>query len=64
MLTTTMHLVRLQNESSNPQKVILNTKLFQYFVVWDNNSNKVNNNIWEANFKVIPSNCIAHPFCA
>ena len=39
MLTTTTHLVRLQNESSDPQKVT-NTQLFQYFVVWDKNSNK------------------------
>ena len=42
MLTTTTHLVRLQNESSDPQKVT-NTQLFQYFVVWDKNSNKTNN---------------------
>ena len=53
MLTTTTHLVRLQNESSNPQKVTLNTQLFQYFVVWDKNKkNKTNNNILEANFNI------------
>ena len=52
MLTTTTHLVRLQNESSNPQKVTLNTQLFQYFVVWDKNSNKMNNDVWEANFNI------------
>ena len=51
MLTTTTHLVRLQNESSDPQKVT-NTQLFQYFVVWDKNSNKTNNDIWEANFNI------------
>ena len=51
MLTTTTHLVRLQNESSDPQKVT-NTQLFQYFVVWDKNSNKTNNDIWEANFNM------------
>ena len=51
MLTTTTHLVRLQNESSDPQK-ITNTQLFQYFVVWDKNSNKTNNDIWEANFNI------------
>ena len=51
MLTTTTHLVRLQNESSDPQKVT-NTQLFQYFVVWDKNTNKTNNDIWEANFNI------------
>ena len=50
MLTTTTQLVLLQNESSNPQKGMLNTQLFQYFVVWDKNSNKTNNDVWEANF--------------
>ena len=40
MLTTTTHLVLLQNESSNRQNVMLNTQLFQYFVVWDKNSTK------------------------
>ena len=52
MLTTPTHLARLQNESSNPQKVTLNTQLFQHFVVWDKNSNKTNNDVhlWEANF--------------
>ena len=40
MLTTTMHLVLLQNESSNPQNVMLKTQLFQHFVVWDKNSTK------------------------
>ena len=39
-LTTTTHLVLLQNESSNPQNIMLNTQLFQYFVVWDKNSTK------------------------
>ena len=51
MLTTTTHLVRLQNESSDPQKVTT-TQLFQYFVVWDKNTNKTNNDIWEANFNI------------
>ena len=40
MLTTTTHLVLLQNESSNPQNGMLNTQLFQYFVVWDTISTK------------------------
>ena len=52
MLSTTTHLVLLQNESSNPQKVMLNTQLFHYFVVWDKNSNKTNNDVWEANFNI------------
>ena len=43
MLTTTMHLARLQDESSNPQKIMLNTQLFQYFGLWTKNSNKTNN---------------------
>ena len=47
MLTTAAHLVLLQNESSNPQKVMLNTKLFQYVVVWDKNSHKTNNDVWK-----------------
>ena len=51
MLTTTTHSVRLQNESSDPQKVTT-TQLFQYFVVWDKNTNKTNNDIWEANFNI------------
>ena len=52
MLTTTTHLVLLQNESSNPKKVMLNAQLFQYFVVWDKNSSKTNNDVWEANFNI------------
>ena len=52
MLTTTTHLVRLQHESSNPQKVTLNAQLSQYFVVWDKNSNKMNNDVWEPNFNI------------
>ena len=40
MLTTTTHLVLLQNESSNPQNGMLNTQLFQYLVVWDTTSTK------------------------
>ena len=40
MLTTTTHVVLLQNESSNPPNVMLNTQLFQYCVVWDKNSTK------------------------
>ena len=51
MLTMTTLLVRLQNESSNPQKVALNTQLSQYFAVCDKNSNKTNN-VWEANFNI------------
>ena len=47
MLTTTTHLVRLQTETSNPQKGTLNTQLFQYFVAWDKNSNKTNNDVWK-----------------
>ena len=52
MLSTTTHLVLLQNESSDPQKVMLNTQLFHYFVVWDKNSNKTNNDVWEAYFNI------------
>ena len=52
MLTTTTHLVLLQNKSSNPQNDMLNTQLFQHFVVWDKKCNKMNNDVWEANFNI------------
>ena len=38
-----MHLALLQNESSNPQKIMLNMQLFQYFGLWAKNSNKTSN---------------------
>ena len=31
---------------------MLNTQLFQYFVVLDKNSNKTNNDVWETNFDI------------
>ena len=43
MFTTTTPLTLLQNESSNRQKNMLNTQLFQYFGLWPKNSNKTNN---------------------
>ena len=43
--TMTTHLALLQNESANPQKIMLNTKLFQHFGLWAKNSNKMNNDV-------------------